>query len=63
MKQITKIFVMSVVLVTSSMVFSSYTSNKDYGKCNYCSCKYYTPGQCGTTECKCGHSKHSHIGM
>lgn len=35
---------------------------KKYGECHYCECRYYIPKP-GTTECICGHSKHSHIGM
>lgn len=32
------------------------------GECNWCDCLCYIPKP-GTTECICGHSKHSHIGL
>lgn len=63
MKKITAVFVTVVVMVMTVMALSSFVSSANYGKCHYCSCKSYTPGPNGTTFCKCGHSKHSHIGM
>ena len=35
---------------------------RKHGECNWCGCLCYIPKP-GTTECICGHSKHSHIGL
>lgn len=67
------VIVMAVAVIMLSSFGQSYHSYKAYqtkmqrssyyGWCNSCNCKHYTPGPLGTTYCKCGHSKHSHIGM
>lgn len=35
---------------------------RKHGECHWCGCTFYTPKP-GTTECICGHSKHSHIDL